>query len=262
MKKRVLTVVIVVLALAVAGVGGFILFKNINSQGSKDNYKKIAASYVSQTTATQGTTQAKKLEKNPVDFAALHKRNPEIYGWIKVPGTEVDYPVLQSESNDNFYIDHDVDKNYAFAGAIYSQMCNRRDFADRVTVLYGHNMADNSMFASLHSFEDPSFFNKHKDMTIYTDGARLDYEVVSAYVYDDTHIMNSFNFSDDKVYREFLDGVMHPRSVSANVRDGASLGKDDKIVILSTCLNAGDGRYLVVGKLKNRVELEKSVENQ
>lgn len=262
MNKRIITVVIVVLALAAAGVGGFILYKNISNQNTEENYKKISESYVAETTVAKTSAEKKKnLPANPVDFASLHERNPEIYGWIKVDGTEVDYPVLQSETNDNFYIDHDVDKNYAFAGSIYSQMCNRRDFTDRVTVLYGHNMANNSMFASLHSFEDPEFFKKHKNMTIYIDGARLDYEVVSAYIYDDSHIMNSFNFSNDKVYSDFLDSVLNPRSLSSNVRAGATLDTDDKIVILSTCLNSGDGRYLVVGKLKKQTELQKSTGN-
>lgn len=262
MKKPIITAVIVVLALAVAGVGGFIIYKNISNQNTEENYKKISESYVAETTGSQASTEKKKnLPANPVDFASLRERNPDIYGWIKVKGTEVDYPVLQSENNDNFYIDHDVDKNYAFAGSIYSQMCNRRDFSDRVTVLYGHNMANNSMFASLHSFEDPEFFKKHKDMTIYIDGARLDYVVVSAYIYDDSHIMNSFNFSDDKVYSDFLASVLKPRSLSSNVRNGVTLDTDDKIVILSTCLNAGDGRYLVVGKLKKQTELQKSTKN-
>ena len=73
--------------------------------------------------------------------------------------------------------------------------------------------------------------------------------VTAVQVYGDNHIMNSFDFNNDEVYRDFLDSVLNPHSIDSNVREGATLDISDRIVILSTCLNYGDGRYLVVGKL-------------
>lgn len=258
MKKKhnkAITAVIIVLSLLVVGSGGFLLFKILNNRQSSDKYDSLASSYVNGGDAsgnsgaqTEGSTVP--LEPNPVDFASLQSNeNDEIYSWLVVPNTQVDYPVLQSNSDDNFYIDHGVDREYRFAGAIYSQFCNKKDYTDRVTVLYGHNMADNSMFASLHDFEDADFFAANKDMIIYTPDKRLTYEIVAAYVFDDSHIMNSYDFSRDEVYREFLNNVLHPHSIQSNVREGATLDTNDRIVILSTCLNYGEGRWLVVGKL-------------
>lgn len=259
--KKILTVVMIVLSLIVAGSGGFILFKLLNNQQSNDKYDALASSYVSgSSTADKGTAPTEgstvPAEPNPVDFPSLQSNeNDEIYSWLVVPNTQVDYPVLQSNTDDNFYIDHGVDKEYRFAGAIYSQFCNQKDYSDRVTVLYGHNMADNSMFASLHDFEDADFFAANKDMIIYTPDKRLDYEIVAAYVYDDSHIMNSFDFSKDDVYKGFLDNVLHPHSIESHVREGATLDVNDRIVILSTCLNYGEGRWLVVGKLTGETPL-------
>lgn len=254
--KKVIIVVIIVLALVVVGSGGFLLFKLFNNQLSESKYDQLASSYVHATDASGNTIDPQPpgstvpLEPNPVDFPALQSNeNDEIYSWLVVPNTQVDYPVVQSNSDDNFYIDHGVDREYRFAGAIYSQFCNKKDYTDRVTVLYGHNMADNSMFASLHDFADEAFFNANRDMIIYLPGMRLRYDIVAAFVYDDSHIMNSFDFSKDEVYREFLNNVLHPHTIQGNVREGAALDVNDRIVILSTCLNSGEGRWLVVGKL-------------
>ena len=96
-------------------------------------------------------------------------------------------------------------------------------------------------------FQD--FFNKNKYIYVYTPDRKLTYEIVSAFEYDDRHIMNSFDFSDDKVFSDYLDMIENPHSVSVNKRN-MELTTDDKILVLSTCLNSGDGRYLVQGVLK------------
>ena len=185
----------------------------------------------------------------PHSISELISMNSECFGWISIAGTNINYPVLQSHLDDNLYLDHDIYKNYSFSGSIYSQICNKRDYSDRVTVLYGHNMANGSMFATLHRFYDTDFFNKNKYIYVYTPDRKLTYEIVSAFEYDDRHIMNSFDFSDDKVFSDYLDMIENPHSVSVNKRN-MELTTDDKILVLSTCLNSGDGRYLVQGVLK------------
>ena len=184
-------------------------------------------------------------------FKKLQKINPEIFGWIYIPDTNIDYPLLQSNERDDFYLHSDIYRNYKYAGSLYSEYCNSTDMDDRVTLIYGHNMIDGSMFANLHKFRDASFFNKHTKFYIYTPERRLTYQVVSAFEYDDRHIMNTFNFSEDKVFKEYLDTIQNPHSLSANVKTTLDhkLTVKDKIVTLSTCLDAGDGRYLLQGVL-------------
>ena len=70
-------------------------------------------------------------------------------------------------------------------------------------------------------------------------------------MYDDRHIINSFDFSDDKVYQDYLDSILNPHSIDSNVREGMKLDVNDRILVLSTCLNSGEGRYLVQGVLIN-----------
>lgn len=260
-KNKIIIVLIVLFALIFVAVGGYLVFRIINSASAGDDYSKIASSYASNITATQATENTdntnqtaesftQPLAENPVNIPELQGENPDIYSWIYIPNTNVNYPVAQSAEDDNFYLEHDIYKGYSFPGTIYSQSCNKKDYSDRVTVLYGHNMLDGSMFASIHNFSDPDFFEENRYFYVYTEDRKLTYEVVSAYVYDDRHIMNSFNFLDDEVYAQWQQDALNPRSVSSNVRSGVELDLDDKMLVLSTCLNGGgDGRYLVQGVL-------------
>lgn len=264
-KNKVIIALIIVFALIFLAVAGYIVFRIINSAAADKEYNELASSYASDINTVSGTDdqQATTAEsrdkpesniaptvKNPVNVPELEEENKDIYAWINIPNTNVNYPVAQSGADDNFYLDHDIHKNYSFPGTIYSQSCNKKDFSDRVTVLYGHNMLDGSMFATLHNFSDPDFFDDNKYIYIFTENRKLTYEVVSAFIYDDRHIMNSFNFTDDAVYAQWQKEALNPRSVSSNVRKDIKLNKDDKMLVLSTCLNGGgDGRYLVQGVL-------------
>lgn len=255
-RNTIIISVIVVFGLAIAVTCAYLVYKTIIINNTTSDYNNIASSYAANinedidTNADNDTPDAtEKKSKGPIDFDSLMAKNDEVYAWIVVPNTQINYPVLQSNSEDNFYLSHDINKRYSFPGAIYSQSCNSKDFTDRVTLLYGHNMANGSMFAGLHKYEDKTFFDENPYFYIYTPGHKLTYEVASALIYDDRHIMNSFDFTNDEVYQKFIDSLLSPHSVNANVREGASVTINDKIVILSTCPNSGQGRYLVQGVL-------------
>lgn len=256
-KNALLISIIVIFALLFVIACTYLVVKSVINYGASNEYSNVASSYasdISSTDSTEITSPSEinpNLAENPIDFDSLVEKNSDIYSWIYIPETNINYPVCRSATDDNFYLDHDIYGNYSYAGAIFSQFCNSRDYSDRVTVLYGHNMADGSMFANLHKYEDKNYFDENKYIYIYTEDRKLTYEIVSAFVYDDRHIMNSFDFSDDEVYRDYLDSILNPHSVNSNVREGMELDIDDKIIVLSTCLNSGEGRYLVQGVLIN-----------
>ena len=94
-----------------------------------------------------------------IDWEKLKKINPDIVGWIKVPGTRIDYPVLQG-SRWNEYLHKDYKGEYCYAGSIFLQP--ETSFEDKHLILYGHNMRTRSMFGSLHEFESEDFYKKHE----------------------------------------------------------------------------------------------------
>lgn len=192
--------------------------------------------------------------ENPIDFDKLADINTDIYAWIRIPDTNIDYPIAQREGDDAYYLSHDMYQKPRFAGCIYTEDCNSKEFTDPNTVIYGHNMKNKSMFQNLHLFSDADFFEEHPDVYIYTPQGVLLYKVFAAYTYDDRHIMNSFDFSDPEVFQDYLDEILHIRAMDANIREGVEVTVDDHIITLSTCVGGQtQSRYLVQAVLcKNK----------
>lgn len=238
-------IVIILLILLLLGAGLFFGIRFYKDKVAQKKYNEISQSY------TVGTTEDNRPE-NPIDFTALRERNSEIYAWIVVPNTDIELPILQSFADDLYYLNKDIDGKYSRLGSLFTQSKNHLDFSDPVTVIYGHNYYSGGMFTNLHYFEDADFFRSNEYFYIYTPTRKLTYKIVSAYKYDDRHILNSFDFSDESVRREYFDYVLNPLAMLRNVREGAELQTDDKLVVLSTCLTGGySGRYLVNGVLVN-----------
>ena len=205
------------------------------------------------TTVPTTVSEVQQKVENPIDFASLQAANSEIYAYIKIEDTNVDYPIVQSATDDEFYLRHTAeDKSWSASGAVYTESVNTKTFNDRVTVIYGHNGYGDTFFTTLHRFEKEDFFNNHPYFYIYTPEKKLTYQVISAFKYDDRHIMNSFNFADTVQFLEFEQYLSNPSSALKNVRTqlDKELDEDSKIVVLSTCItNQKSSRYLVCGVL-------------
>lgn len=207
--------------------------------------------YINQMTSSSETGQVQIAENHNINWNQLQEDNKDIYAWIYIPNTTVDYPVVQPGKNnpDDFYLNKNIKKEYEFAGSIYSEKQNAKDFSDPVTILYGHNMLNGTMFASLHKFEDKNFFKENKYIYIYMPYHKLTYKIYAAYVYDDRHILNSFDFTDDKILQDYFTYTLNPDSMTKNTRK-VKLDLNSKIITLSTCTNGAENtRYLVQGVL-------------
>lgn len=184
---------------------------------------------------------------NPIDFEELAKINTDLYAWIMIPDTNIDYPVAQHPEQDDFYLNHNMYKKAQFSGSIYSEAANNVDFSDPVTVLYGHNMKNGSMFQNLHCFENRSFFDEHPYIYIYTPEGTLVYEVVSAGVTDDKHILYAYDyFEDEDVFVKYLGEMQKVSSMGNYIREDIELDGDSRVLILSTCTSGNqNARYIV-----------------
>ena len=185
----------------------------------------------------------------PIDFDKLQETSPEAYAWIVVPDTQIDYPIVQSSDDNTFYLNHNPEGEYEFAGSIFTENFNTKNFDDPNTVIYGHNMNNGSMFKELHKFEDKVFFEEHPEFVIYMPDEVLHYEIFAAYTYDNRHLMKSYDFSDSEEFRLYLQEILKMKSMGANIREDADVSEDDRIVTLSTCNGINEQRYLVQGVL-------------
>jgi len=183
----------------------------------------------------------------PIDFETLQKKNPDIYAWITIPETSVDYPVVQSPDDNSYYLNHTAGKESKPEGAIFTEDYNTKTFEDPNTVIYGHRMYEtDAMFNSLKKYTDRRYFDEHREITVYMPDRILTYRIFAAYLYDDRHLMLSFDFWDTEVFEKYLSDIFSMRSMDAFVDTSMTVTADDKIITLSTCREgAPDKRYLV-----------------
>ena len=191
----------------------------------------------------------------PIDFDSLQEQNPDVYAWITVPGTQIDYPILQSPDDNSYYLTHTIDGEEKTGGAIFTENYNHTDMEDPNTVIYGHDMRNGSMFQNLLNYQDREFFDENREVIIYTPDAIRHYKIFAAYLYDDRHLLQSFNFHNTDVYRQYLDSIFSIRDMNACIDTSVEVDTDDKIITLSTCYGSqSDRRYLVQAVL---VSIEK-----
>lgn len=258
MKKKLFIIVFIIscvtfivsvcaLALLLRGGGDFDRIKD------SLNTTPTNTSVPSESMPDESESETKPLIDNPIDFAAWQALNADIYAWIKIPGTPIDYPILQRADDELYYLRRDYLGNYYYPGCIFTQFMNKKDFTDPNTVIYGHQTFDGTFFGPLHDFEDENFFAENDTIYIYIPGHILTYRIFSAYLYDSRHILKAFDFSDKRLFAQYLQTCLDPDSTLRNVREGVSVTEDDRIITLSTCMPSGsdDGRYLVQGVLIN-----------
>lgn len=189
--------------------------------------------------------------RRTIDFKAIQTDiNKDIYAWVYVPGTKVDYPVLQNDKDDDYYLTHDSYGDQASCGSVYTEKYNSKDFNDNHNVLYGHNMKSGSMFRTLRNYDDKDFLYENKYIYIYTPEDTRVYEIFAAYSYTDEHLLETFNTENRIGFQQYLDKVWNLGDGCGHFDRQMTVNSGDKIITLSTCITGRDNnRYLVQGKL-------------
>lgn len=225
-----------------------------------DNYGQIKD--IDNTNKVQPATPGKQnsLNQTPVDFDALQQQNSDIYGWIYIPDTNINYPVVQSATDNQFYMNHDAKGEESPYGAIFSENANAADFTSNyISILYGHLTDTNQMFSALHKFEDQSYLDEHSEFYVYAPGHIYTYTIASAFITDDTHLMYKYNFFNDaKDLKSFRSMVKRPDALSSVVNASVELTDESRILVLSTCCAQDMGesnRFLVCAVQTGDVEL-------
>lgn len=261
LNKKTIYTVIGIAALTVALVCAMILgVKQYRLWKSQQMYEKLAQSTTAQeVTSTEelqseeGTTQAlegyKKEavrlmtkygievpEKN-IDFDAMHREiSEDIYAWIYIPNTHIDYPVFQHPTDNSYYLEHNIDGSEGYPGCIYTENYNAKDFSDPHTVIYGHNMRDTTMFSDLHLYEDEEFFENNRYVYIYTEDMVYVYKIFAAYQTNNAHQLLNYDFSDKNTVKSYLENTASRMEEPKVYDEDTVFSEDDQILTLSTCV--------------------------
>lgn len=188
-----------------------------------------------------------------VDFEDLQENvNKDIYAWIYIPDTKIDYPILRHPTDDLFYLNHNLDGSSGYPGCIYSESYNEKDFSDPVTVLYGHNMKNGTMFAGLHRFTDSEYFAEHPYVYIYTPDGMLVYQIFAVHTHSNEHLLYGKDYTLGIMMDSYIGAIERERSMVSVESETAKVDSDSHILTLSTCIsNRPNNRLLVQGVLLN-----------
>ncbi|MCO6017930.1 SrtB family sortase [Carnobacterium divergens] len=237
MKRKLLSGVMLIVLLFSGWKILTILTENQHNQRILADVQKV---YQKQAQQTRSVTS-----KKPA-FVELKKINPDIKGWISIPDTAIDYPILQSSDND-FYLKHNYQKEIARAGSVFKDFRNQSE-SEFNTILYGHNMKDGSMFADLQNYLDEDFFNKHPTFDYETETKSYQVEVFAAYETTTDFYYIETDFSQPQAYSNYLTTIKQQSKFQTNV----IVTDQDQIITLSTCDTGFDyekGRFVIQGKL-------------
>lgn len=183
------------------------------------------------------------VEKN---LDALRQVNPDVLGWIEIPGTQLAYPIMDGDDNE-YYLDHTWDKKSSAVGSIFLERLNDSDLRDFNTLIYGHRMKNGSMFGSLKYFNTNEHYEKHPYVYILDNEGVHRYEIFSAYTAPVEGATFVYGFRNEAGMQLFIDYCIS----KSHIDTGVVPTVDDKILTLVTCTGRGyDARWVVQARLK------------
>lgn len=225
----------------------FLLMYAAQSKQQAHLYSNLAAvreQDTQQETASEPEKQA--------SYRNLYLENADMVGWIQIEGTSIDYPVMQTPADPNYYLKHDFEKHYTDYGCPFMQAdCDALAPSDNL-IIYGHNMKDGSLFADLAKYGSKDFWQTHKTVWFDTELGSYAYEIFAVIhttvQADDADASPFYRFVDAAAPEDFADYVSACQA-RALYDTGISAEYGDKLLTLSTCDNiTDDGRLLVIAK--------------
>lgn len=183
-------------------------------------------------------------------YAAVQEQNSDFVGWVSINGTSINYPVMQTIDEPNYYLKRGFDKNYSDYGVPYMQENCVIGISNNL-VIYGHHMNDGSMFADLCRYEDEDFYREHPTVQFDTLSGYGEYEIVAAFktVAYSQEGFKYYHFVDAEDETAF-DAYIAKCKELALYDTGVDAVYGDKLITLSTCeYSRTNGRMVVVAKL-------------
>ena len=181
-----------------------------------------------------------------IDFDVLKNKNKDIVAWIYSEETPINYPIAQSRDND-YYLRRLLDGTYNQSGTIFIDYKNNNNFEDYNTIIYGHNMKNDTMFGTLTNYKKQEYFNEHQNMYLFTENKTFKIELFAGYTTSSESDIYNFPKSIDS-NKKLIKTAMEKSTFKSDVE----VNSDDKIITLSTCsYDYENARYVLLGVLRD-----------
>lgn len=252
--KKFLIIGGVVLLVVIGVLAGTFAFKNRGSDGEEptkeDHVEEARGEYEK---AKESNVKDSDDPSNvEINFDGLKQINQDIIAWIKIPGTNVDYPILQNtEEDDSYYLNRTMEGQEGLPGSIYMEKYDSPDFTDTVSVIYGHTLHDGTMFSELRKYRERDFFDENPYIYIYLpDGTVKKFQIFAAVAFDDRYLIKSYAFDYDKDFDKFISDLK--ACEVGNINEAVNVEFGSPVITLSTCIDEyPEQRWLVNAVLVN-----------
>jgi sortase B len=221
---------------------------------AEETYNQVASQYAAVATPAAQTEPSPQPqgdgidpEVSPlnIDFTGLRAQSKDYVGWIYCPNTKINYPIAYTDDN-FYYLDHIPGDIENANGTIFIDCRNASDLSDKNTCIYGHNMNDGSMFASLRNYRDANYYPEHPVMYLSTPDFNYRLDLVAGFITEPTSFAYATNFDTAD---QFLGHIQLVKDLSTFQSD-VQVSETDRIVTLSTCTyEYEDARYVVMCKI-------------
>lgn len=264
-KEYIYDILICICILVFVGIAGTFYYLYMQSDDNEAVVAEIKQLIIEEDSSKK--TESEKLDYYLIDGVPIQKKFKDIYlknkdfiGWITIDDTMIDYPVMQTIDDEEYYLRRDFNKDYNVGGTLFIDKESSYTRPSDNIIMYGHHMHNGTMFKGLLKYEDEDYYKKHKYITFDTINGNATYEVIAAYR---THISSEestefkyYEFHNAFSTEEFDDFVSNSKELTPyNISTTATIG--DKLLTLSTCAyHTSNGRYVVIAKRISHIEID------
>lgn len=246
--EKILLAVVLLFSLGLAGFSGFKLISIMNEYKEGDaEYNEIIDNYIKPVDPTPSVTPGGDTPEEPketivtIDYDALKTTNKEYIGWIYIPDTNINYPMVIAKDN-NKYLKRSFNGRYYIGGTIFMDYRNTGDFTDLHSIIYGHLLKNHTMFYQVSQYRKQDFFKAHPYIYIYLKDKCYKYEVFSFYQTTTSGDVYRFSFDSVADYDKWTASI----NKQSRFKSGTDLESGQRTITLSTCVDANSNKRWVL----------------
>ena len=241
MRKIMYTLIIILLISLMLISSYFILKSKLEDKTQEDIFEEISE------IAEENNTEDNKSKQEEINMQELYELNNDIVGWLKIDNTNINYPVMQTKDNPNYYLRRNFYKQYSQWGTPFlAENCNI-EISDNL-IIYGHHISNSKMFGELENYRKEEFYNSHKIIKFFTMEENTEYEIISVFktiAYSGFRYYEYINFENESEFNTFINKCNE--LAFYNIENNVNYG--DKFITLSTCeYSQKNGRLVVVAR--------------
>ena len=239
--NRIIKYILLTICAFVFALSSYNIYKYLAEGSANRKYNKELIEKAVTETIYSNEEQEKNKNILPlsIDFSVLKNENENIVAWLYSKDTQINYPVVQGEDNE-YYLNRLANGEYNPAGSIFMDCRNNSKLEDNNTIIYGHNMKNNTMFGTLQEYKKQEYYDTHKNMYCFTPKENYIIELFAGLTVSDIY---DLSIIDENKREELIS--------KSDFKSNVEITDEDKIITLSTCAYEYDGaRYIVMGVLR------------